>query len=118
MPETSFAYFRTGKCGGYDTERFRTFLMKCTNAPEREISRVWAYNPYWLEFERGLITERTRAGVTAAYRRGVKSGPKFKLTPEQIKHAREQIEGGKGVQEVADLLNVGRVTLWRNLKED
>jgi DNA invertase Pin-like site-specific DNA recombinase len=47
----------------------------------------------------------------------VQFGRKPKLSPEQINHAREQIEGGKGVQEVADLLNVGRVTLWRNLKE-
>jgi DNA invertase Pin-like site-specific DNA recombinase len=69
------------------------------------------------ELERGLITERTRAGVKAAQRRGVQFGRKPKLSPEQITHAREQIEGGKGVQEVADLLNVARNTLWRNLKE-
>jgi len=67
------------------------------------------------ELERGLISERTRAGVKAAQKRGVKFGRKPKLSPAQVKHAGEQIEGGKSVQEVAELLNVSRVTLWRAL---
>ena len=40
------------------------------------------------ELERSLITERTRAGVQAAKQRGVKFGPKPKLTPQQMTHAR------------------------------
>lgn len=68
------------------------------------------------ELERGLITERTRAGVKAAKRRGVKFGRKPKLSPEQVEHARDQIERGKTAQEVAALLRVGRTTLWRALK--
>jgi DNA invertase Pin-like site-specific DNA recombinase len=67
------------------------------------------------ELERGLITERTRAGVKAAKRRGVKFGRRPKLSPEQIEHARDQIERGKTAQEVAALLRVGRATLWRAL---
>jgi DNA invertase Pin-like site-specific DNA recombinase len=70
------------------------------------------------ELERGLITERTRAGVKAAKRRGVRFGPKPKLSPEQIDHAREQIDAGKPAGEVAALLKVDRVTLWRALKDD
>jgi len=70
------------------------------------------------ELERGLITERTRAGVKEAQKRGVKFGRKQKLTPVQIKHAREQIDQGRRVQDVAALLNVGRVTLYRALKTD
>src|SRR2546429_5914085 len=65
------------------------------------------------ELERGLITERTRAGIKAAKRRGVKFGRKPKLSPEQVDHAREQIERGKTAQAVTALLRVGRVTLWR-----
>jgi DNA invertase Pin-like site-specific DNA recombinase len=68
------------------------------------------------ELERGLITERTRAGVKAAKRRGVKFGRRLKLSSEQIEHAHDQIERGKTAQEVAALLRVGRVTLWRALK--
>ena len=41
------------------------------------------------ELERGLITERTRAGVKAEKRRGVKFGRKPKLSSEQIEHARD-----------------------------
>ena len=66
-----------------------------------------------VELERGLIIERTKAGVKAAKRRGVKLGPKRKLSPEQIDHAREQIDGGKkSPGEVAALLRVGGATLW------
>jgi DNA invertase Pin-like site-specific DNA recombinase len=53
--------------------------------------------------------------VKHAKKRGVKFGRKPKLSPAQIKHAGEQIERGKSVQEVAELLNVSRVTLWRAL---
>ena len=62
-----------------------------------------------------VISERTRAGVKAAQRRGVKFGRKVKLTPEQINHARKLIDKGEARQYVADLLNVGRSTLYRAL---
>ena len=69
------------------------------------------------EFERGLISERTKAGIRAAHRRGVKFGRKPKLTPAQIAHAQEQLDRGKAPQDVAALLNVSRTTLWRALKD-
>jgi DNA invertase Pin-like site-specific DNA recombinase len=47
------------------------------------------------EFERGLIIERTREGMKAARARGVKSGPKPKLTRQQIEHARKLIDEGQ-----------------------
>ena len=47
------------------------------------------------ELERSLISERTRAGVKAAQRRGVRFGRKVKLTPEQIDHARKLIDEGE-----------------------
>lgn len=68
------------------------------------------------ELEHGFIIERTRAGVKAAQRRGVKFGRKAKLTPEQLEHARQQIESGaQGVQSMAALLRVNRSTLRRAL---
>lgn len=69
------------------------------------------------EFERGLISERTKAGIRAAHRRGVKFGRKPKLTPAQIDHAREQLDRGKAAQDVAALLNVSRATLWRAVRD-
>jgi DNA invertase Pin-like site-specific DNA recombinase len=68
------------------------------------------------ELERGLITERTRAGIKAAKRRGVKFGRRPKLSPEQVEHARDLIAGGKTTPVVAALLRVGRTTVWRALK--
>ena len=65
------------------------------------------------EFERSLITERTRAGVKAAQRRGVKFGRTVKLSATQVTHAREQMDSGKPVEGVAALLRVGRSTLYR-----
>ncbi len=46
------------------------------------------------EFERGLIIERTQAGIKAAKRRSVKLGRKPKLSPPQVQHARVLIEKG------------------------
>src|ERR1700689_4199875 len=76
---------------------------------------MWQMIGVLAELERSLISERTRAGVKAAQRRGVKFGRKVKLTPEQINHARKLIDRGEARQYVADLLNVGRSTLYRAL---
>lgn len=68
------------------------------------------------EYERALISERTRAGMAASRRRGQKMGRRRKLTPSQVAHARELIEGGDSVAAVARLLSVGRRTLYDALK--
>src|ERR1700737_2034393 len=67
------------------------------------------------EFERGLIIARTRAGIKAARTRGVRPGPKPKLSSQQIEHARKLIDDGQRREDVADLFKVGRVTLYRAL---
>jgi len=77
---------------------------------------MWQMIGVLAELERSLITERTRAGVKAAQRRGVKFGRKPKLSAPQIAHARQLIEGGQRVQDVAALLSVGRVTIYRALQ--
>ena len=76
---------------------------------------MWQMIGVLAELERSLIFERSRAGVKAAQRRGVKFGRKPKLSAKQIDHARKLIEDGESRQYVADLLNVGRVTLYRAL---
>jgi DNA invertase Pin-like site-specific DNA recombinase len=70
------------------------------------------------EFQRDITIERGREGLKAARARGVKTGPARRLTPQQIEHARELIEHGEPRQDVAELLNVKRTTLWRALKND
>ena len=69
------------------------------------------------EFERSLIIERTRSGREAAKARGVKFGARPVLTPAQVDHARELVEQGRSVREVADLLGVHRSTLYRALNK-
>ena len=69
------------------------------------------------EFERALISERTRAGMASAKRRGVHVGRPAKLTPEMLETARAMItarEKTKG--EIAALLGVDASTLRRALK--
>jgi DNA invertase Pin-like site-specific DNA recombinase len=69
------------------------------------------------EFERSLIVERVNAGIAAAKRRGKHVGRPPKLTPEQINHAREAIEGGLQTRAgMAAVLGVDHSTLWRALR--
>jgi AraC-like DNA-binding protein len=57
--------------------------------------------------------ELNREGMKAARARGVRSGPKPKLSRQQIDHARKLIGEGKRREDVADLFKVSRTTLYR-----
>lgn len=61
---------------------------------------------------------RTRAGLAAARRRGVKLGPKFILAPAStaLDHARKLITAGETVGEVAETIGVSRAILYRVLR--
>ena len=69
------------------------------------------------EFERELIRERTRAGMAAAKRRGIRVGRPPKLSPFQLEQAAEMIEAGTSRADVAALLGVDVATLRRTLKK-
>lgn len=65
------------------------------------------------QFERSLLIERTRAGLAAAKRRGVRLGrPSIAL---DIEKARQLRADGKPLREVARALHVGLGTLHRAL---
>ena len=68
-----------------------------------------------VEFERGVIAERTRAGIENAKRRNVKFGRKNLLKPYQVQHALTLIGQGEPVPAVARTLHVSRATLYRAL---
>jgi DNA invertase Pin-like site-specific DNA recombinase len=69
------------------------------------------------EFERALISERTRAGMAAAKARGACIGRPPKLSAEQVQHARAQIDSGALTPDhVAARLGISRATLARALK--
>lgn len=65
------------------------------------------------QFERSIIAERTRAGLSAAKRRGAKLGRRRRLTGPQVAHASKLIENGERPSAVARSLGVSRSTLYR-----
>ncbi len=75
------------------------------------------------EFQRELIVESTREGLAAARARGRTGGRKAKLSPAQVRLARqlydETGEDGKRartVEAIAGMLGVTRTTIYRSLE--
>jgi len=65
------------------------------------------------EFERELIRARTSEGRERAKARGVKLGPKFKLTPHQRKEALARRDKGETLMDIARSYNVSHSTISR-----
>jgi DNA invertase Pin-like site-specific DNA recombinase len=76
---------------------------------------MWQMIALLAELERSLIIERTRAGMKAARARGIRPGPKPKLTPQSIEHARKLHKQGDSPDAIADILRVSRATIYRAL---
>lgn len=70
------------------------------------------------QLERDLISERTKAGLKAARRRGKRAGRPPSLTPEKRDMALRLIEEGKGRAVVARMVGVGPATLRRHLNRN
>ena len=68
------------------------------------------------EFERELIRERTRAGLTAARARGRHGGRRTVMTPEKLRVARDMYESRQHtVTAIATTIGVSRATIYRAL---
>jgi DNA invertase Pin-like site-specific DNA recombinase len=76
---------------------------------------MWRMVGMLAEVERSLTGERTRVGIHAAQRQGVKFGRTRKLNSQQVARARTLISRGEAPQSVASLLRVSRATLYRAL---
>ncbi len=71
------------------------------------------------EFEREMISERTKAGMASARRRGKHIGRRRKLSAQQVTHGRELLKSGKETRgSVAALFGVDVATLRRALRAD
>jgi DNA invertase Pin-like site-specific DNA recombinase len=71
------------------------------------------------EFERSLTSDRTRAGMQAAKRRGQEVGRPRKLSGHQLDHARKLLASGEETRAgAAALLGVDVATLRRALKRE
>jgi DNA invertase Pin-like site-specific DNA recombinase len=65
------------------------------------------------QMERELMSERTRAGLDAARRRGRVGGRKRRMTPGKVESARKLLKGGMSPRDVAQNLGVSIPTLYR-----
>ena len=66
------------------------------------------------EFERALIRERTRAGLTAARARGRRGGRKRALTDKQAALARSmKADPGNSIADICATLGISKRTLYR-----
>ena len=68
------------------------------------------------QFERDLIRERTKAGLSAAAARGRKGGRKPVITADKLQRAQEHIANGLNVREAAARLKVSKTALYAALK--
>lgn len=70
------------------------------------------------QFERDIISERTKAGMKAAKARGHRGGRKPKMTPAMVKAAISMLEDPTMLMEdVTKTLGVSRSTIQRELKK-
>jgi DNA invertase Pin-like site-specific DNA recombinase len=70
------------------------------------------------EFEREIIKERTLAGLQAARARGRRSGPKRKLTDEQVQMAQTLYDTRMPINKICKSLGISRATFYRYVKPE
>ncbi|MBY0293127.1 MAG: recombinase family protein [Alphaproteobacteria bacterium] len=68
------------------------------------------------EFERSLLKERQREGITLAKQRGVYRGRKRSLNTEQVCEMKRRIEAGEQKAKVARDMNISRETVYQYLR--
>ncbi len=67
------------------------------------------------EFVGDLISENTQEGLAAARARGRVGGRPSVMTAGKLRVARQMLDGGSTVTEVAATIGAGRATLYRHL---
>lgn len=71
------------------------------------------------EFEKDMISERTRAGLQAAKKRGRMGGRPKKLSAKEITLAKSLMEDeSNSIGDICELLGVSRSTLYRYLQNE
>ena len=75
--------------------------------------------PQYAEFERELVSERTKVGLASARARGHKGGGQYKMTPAKLRLAMAAMgQRHTVVSELCKELGVTRQTLYRHLGPD
>ena len=70
------------------------------------------------QFERDLIRERTRAGLSAAAARGRRGGRKPVVTTDKLERAKAFLAKGLTVREAATRLKIGKTALYAALSQE
>ncbi|GGO33584.1 hypothetical protein GCM10008949_33000 [Deinococcus humi] len=68
------------------------------------------------EFERALIRERQREGITAAKKAGMYKGRKKTLTAVQVNDLRQRAENGEPKTSIAMDFGISRETVYQYLR--
>jgi len=68
------------------------------------------------QFERSLIVERTKAGMSAAKKRGKHIGRPRALSNLQVHHMEDLIAAGNSQREISELLGVSANTIGREIR--
>jgi DNA invertase Pin-like site-specific DNA recombinase len=69
------------------------------------------------EFERSMIRERQREGIAIAKGKGVYTGRKPKLNPEQVADLRKRAANGESKTALAEAFGVSRETMYAYLRQ-
>ena len=105
-----------------DDFRERGIDLVCTDQPIDTTSAAgklfFTIVAAFAEFERNLISERTKDGLAATKGRGRNGGRKAKLKPHDLAYARAQVDAHRPVAVVARELGVSRATVYRALAGD
>ena len=70
------------------------------------------------EFERSLILERQREGISKAQSKGRHMGRKWSMSLEDVEKARSMVEEGISKAKVAAHFGISRQSLYRNLERE
>lgn len=92
-------------------------LSECIDTTSASGTLVFHMMAALAEFERRLISERTRAGIVAARERGKRMGRKPALSAAERNKAKKLLESNS-IKEVARRFNVHPATVRRSLKYD
>lgn len=86
-------------------------LVVDTTTPQGKL--MYSIIAAFAEYEREINRERTLAGLEAAKKRGVKLGPKFKLTDKDVKKMKQMREAGMPVKDILDYFDIVKITYYR-----
>jgi invertase/recombinase like protein len=70
------------------------------------------------DYERGVIRERTIAGLASAKARGRKGGRQPVMTPAKLEKAKQLMAKGLKVREAAAAIKVGKTALYEALRKE